>query len=553
MLYTGIPVPPHAHIPLSLMAGRSSLGSREILLHQEETDLGDVLAQVHYGVARFHLNEAMGQRDEGMLWLRVRDNRGDVYGSESVQPRLIDLKELTLSVALPEGEWQLEFTAGDGKRSYTPDRPVVIGYSEPVIEYTLIASADGGHGPKKESAASDPRAELEKLGVPYTEASFIERIERGNLNAVRLFLRAGMNPNSKRGDGTPGLLIAASYHSDGIVEALLDGGASVTAAGPDGLTVLAVAAKSYGPDLVRVVLEKGANVNARDESGSTPLMAAVQSHYAPTIELLLGAGADINAADNEGRTALSYAIDSGDREILGMLLERGANIKSRDKEGKTPLMKAAEKGSVPCVALLLAAGAATDDKDNEGWTALALAISRGNSGTADMLRRAGATESLDVAMMEAVRLGETDRVVSLLKRGANPNATDVYRQTLLMIAAGSNYNDVVDALLASGADANLKDPVSNKTALMEAARKGNSPIVRALLVVGAEINARNIAGESALMLAASNGQVGVVRVLLEKGADVRATDNKGRTALEIAEWSKQAAVAELLKSRELKK
>ena len=66
---------------------------------------------------------------------------------------------------------------------------------------------------------------------------------------------------------------------------------------------------------------------------------------------------------------------------------------------------------------------------------------------------------------------------------------------------------------------------------MMASQQGHLDVVQALLAKGADVNAKDNDGATALMLASQNGHLDVVQALLAKGADVNAKANDGVTAL----------------------
>ena len=78
-------------------------------------------------------------------------------------------------------------------------------------------------------------------------------------------------------------------------------------------------------------------------------------------------------------------------------------------------------------------------------------------------------------------------IVVLLEKGAEAPLRNDYGYTALMYAAASESNDpeLIRALLASGADLNVKAK-DGETALKLASRKGRTEIVRLLEKAGAK-------------------------------------------------------------------
>ena len=72
---------------------------------------------------------------------------------------------------------------------------------------------------------------------------------------------------------------------------------------------------------------------------------------------------------------------------------------------------------------------------------------------------------------------------------------------------------------------------SAKAALMEASERGHVEVVQALLAAGADVNTQNQMRLTALMAAAAAGHLRIVRSLLEADADMLLRDITGNDAL----------------------
>ena len=136
-------------------------------------------------------------------------------------------------------------------------------------------------------------------------------------------------------------------------------------------------------------------------------------------------------------------------------------------------------------------------------------------------------------LMAVARTGKLKAVELLLKAGANANAADTYQnETALMWAAGEGHLDVINALLAAGADPNVKAHVSalterkhadhatgGFTALMFAVRNGHENVARALVKAGADLKVTNGDGLTATSIAIINDRLDLAGTLLDLGAD----------------------------------
>ena len=106
------------------------------------------------------------------------------------------------------------------------------------------------------------------------------------------------------------------------------------------------------------------------------------------------------------------------------------------------------------------------------------------------------------------------RVEKELAAGADINATDCERRTVLWRAAEHSKNELIALLLARGADVN-KDVTKRQSPLHKAVSVGNTEGVRLLIDAGADV----AAGKPApLVVACKNGWDDVVRELIRGGA-----------------------------------
>jgi ankyrin repeat protein len=127
------------------------------------------------------------------------------------------------------------------------------------------------------------------------------------------------------------------------------------------------------------------------------------------------------------------------------------------------------------------------------------------------------------ALHWAAHWNALETVDTLIRAGANINATTDLGVTPLSLACLNGNAVIVGRLLAAKANPNLVITSSGESPLMIAARTGSVQVVKALLVNGANINEKeNSRGQTALMWAVSEQHPDVVRELIEAGADIQA-------------------------------
>ncbi len=129
---------------------------------------------------------------------------------------------------------------------------------------------------------------------------------------------------------------------------------------------------------------------ASGRPGVTPLMMAAFSGSGQ-VPLLLKTGARADDAAGDGMTALLFASLGGRPETVAALLDAGASMKTRNRNGMTALLLAAEYNPDPRVtALLLKRGASPADRDEHGRTPLMAAAARNNADVVETLLASGA-------------------------------------------------------------------------------------------------------------------------------------------------------------------
>lgn len=153
----------------------------------------------------------------------------------------------------------------------------------------------------------------------------IQAILDSDLYSVRSNLLSGVNPNIKRADGTPAIVIAAGAkkYPQEMVQLLLQQNARPDEADRAGNTALVIATRRAHKGLINVLLYFKADPDLPGESGEVPLMIAVKNGNLEIAEQLINGGADINATDYTGRTPLAIARDGRNRTMTKLIEDAG--------------------------------------------------------------------------------------------------------------------------------------------------------------------------------------------------------------------------------------
>ncbi len=342
----------------------------------------------------------------------------------------------------------------------------------------------------------------------------------GSLDVAKLLVERGADVNAKEAwRGQTALMWAVDNNFPELTQYLIDNGADVNvrASANDwdsqitaepraqyrpvgGLTVLLYAARSGCTRCVRSLLAAGADIDKPTPEGMTPLMIAIDNTAYDTARVLLDEGANPHVWDWYGRTALYVATDMSSvrgrqphptassetsaTDLIRLLLEAGVNPNpqlnmhrpSRGgnsgrfadellNTGTTPLLRAAIGADVEVARLLLEHGALVDLPSVHGITPL-MAAAGHTSGRFGEARQdpaqaeARAIELVDLFLAAGADINAkvTDDSSRTANVGRQPNAvTERKGQTALFGAAKNGWANVVDHLLAKGADPNVTD------------------------------------------------------------------------------------------------
>ena len=319
--------------------------------------------------------------------------------------------------------------------------------------YVAAGNADAKINQLLLRAGADPNVTLHSGESPLMVAA-----NRNRLDTARLLIEHGADPNPReiRG-GQTALMWAVSEGHPEMVELLIDNRADVNAPSNSGFTSLMFAAQKGDAETAEILLKAGALANAvMFRSGLTALMIASIGGFDKVARVLMDHGADVDAIDKNGKAVLHHAVGYyPSAAIVRDLLARGANpnirIKSPkkyvgyaiDPDGSTPLLAAAAASNLEAVSALLDAGADPNIPTTTNTTPLAMA--------------AGAAVTAD----QAISRGEIERMAEIVKLllalDVEVNTVGQYGFTALHVAAYHGWDNTIEALIAHGADTEIKD------------------------------------------------------------------------------------------------
>jgi uncharacterized protein len=329
------------------------------------------------------------------------------------------------------------------------------------------------------------------------------------------------------------VLEAARRGDADLIRSLVQQGADVNASEGDGMTALHWAAEGNHARVAEILLYAGARVDARTRVGAyTPILVASRSGNAEVMEVLLKAGSDPKSRTTTGGMgAIHFAAAAGNPRAVKLLLDHGAEVDATEGgSDHTPLMVAAANDRVEVVRVLLAHGA-------------------------DVHRT---NRAIDMAAREAEdnreRQIRNQRLATLRDLGNAPPPHPEPARPPAPPAPPAAEPAAVATPPAAEAEAPPAPPAppareavpearpltyaetvgghGGFNALHLAVRQGAREIVNELLAAGAELNGKSEGdGSSPLLLAAINGHWDLALDLLQRGADPNLASDAGATPL----------------------
>ena len=363
-------------------------------------------------------------------------------------------------------------------------------------------------------------------------------VKKGHIRLVRFLIDQGAAVEAKNNDQKTPLDIALLKPPRmKIVELLVEKGSAIS-------TIHAAAFVGH-VEKIRSFMEGGTDIDTKGEDGQTPLFKAVYGGHVDAVRFLLDNGANVNEKDKEGNTSLHYAVWFHRNEIAKLLIDRGADFQAICGFGFTLLHWAAMVSNEELTELLLAKGADVDARaENEkSLTPLDFAIDRGSPAIGRLLIERGAAVS---SIHAAALVGDLAKVKSFLENGAGVGEK-FYGVTALHTASAGGNKEVVELLLAKGADINALQRGHGYTPLHWAVKAGHKDIVELLINKGADVNKQmSLFYASPLHIAAGAGFKDIAELLIDRGADANAKNRESWTPLHYACWKNHRETVKVL-------
>ena len=405
--------------------------------------------------------------------------------------------------------------------------------------------------------------------------ALMKACQTGNVDAVKVLLRSGADPNITDTDGNTWLhfavdvicktevlqtiidhvddvnatniynttaLMKACFRNDmNAINVLLNAGADPAITDIHGCTWIHYAvAGNYKREVLQAIIDHGADVNARNEYNQTALMISCQRENAGAVNVLLNAGADIRIANTRlesnvycrtNPTLLSTIHpvsiidhDAGDCEIkiLQDIIGHGDHVYATGccTIGRLEFLENAHKYNHR--ELLRSC-------QNRNADAIIIDIVLNIGSNPDI-----GDNDQNSLIHYAVNKGCSEKVLQvIIDHGADVNAINKKNRTALMIACEKGNGCAINVLLNAGADPNIAD-ADGCTCLHDAVDWCSNEVFQAVIDHGGDVNALNKKNRTVLMRACMRGNTDAINTLLNAGADPSIVDDDGYTWLHYA-------------------
>ncbi|MDE1151384.1 MAG: ankyrin repeat domain-containing protein [Micavibrio sp.] len=381
----------------------------------------------------------------------------------------------------------------------------------------------------------------------------------GELEVAATLLEFGADINAKDKTGTTALMTAITAKQPRMVDYLLKKNADALARRDDNECVLHIAARAGMPEILESLFAYGAARSLQVQTtkeGQTPLHTAVLAGKPAAVEALLDHGAFTHIPNTEKMTPLDIAAFKGDAAMARQLVQYGhADVAKTPAGEDSALHRALFEKNLDAARELVRLGADPYAADKQGRTPLHIAAWKGEL---DMVRFfieeippqeniAAAAQSRADALYEAIFYSHSDIADYLINTAGVdlnvPNSTGNYALT----AAMDKYNTQrIATMLEKGASPDVKDKNGN-TPLLVSARKGTVDAATLLLKHKADTEIAD-GGETPIFAAVEAGHASMVELLAGAGANIFATNATGMTPIDVARMKSKADIVPILES-----
>ncbi|CAI7589621.1 unnamed protein product [Penicillium glandicola] len=292
-----------------------------------------------------------------------------------------------------------------------------------------------------------------------------------------------------------------------------------------GQTPLSLAASKGHTAVMELLLRtNGVNIEKKDIFGDTALAWAAKKGQTGAISILLQHHANPNPQNSFGQTPLHLAAVGQHDEVVELLLQtRHVDSFARDFLGRSPVLMATEtQNSVVSASPLQGSGIPNGNPSDE-------LIAHTSEEALQIVRRLLISGSPNLNLLDAngdstgswaTQKRFEDVMDILIWKGMETNQCRYDGLLMVSLAADKAWEAVVEILLATGANLNLKDS-SDRTFLKVGVEQGDHDIVGSLsLDDSASENVTRLDKQTEMSVVPERGYGNILKILHEEGFDL---------------------------------
>lgn len=371
---------------------------------------------------------------------------------------------------------------------------------------------------------------------------------------------------AKNESGETALLLACKLRRLATLVACLNVGASLDVVDSLGRSPVVIVVENDDAGMLEVLLNNGASVDIPTKSGLTSLLAAITQNKSPSVIKLIITNTKTNLEmKQDGLTAVQWLCERGDAQNVKSLLLKGASPDNRDQHNRALLHVAIQSGEIDMLEAVLPHASA----DELGWPSkvspLHYIVVSDSAVSASTQIDLAATHPLDLSVREkmlqilAPKIKETIDLTfgnsgsplcvavaqnnvafvqeMITKANPRPNVNFMdpkTGKTPLFLAIEQDSDPLVTFLLSQSADADLQSDILQVSPLAHAIKLGKESIALAILNHATNIEAVDLKLRATpLFHACKAKQLSVVRRLLDRKANPNAKTVDGQTPLSL--------------------
>ncbi len=279
-------------------------------------------------------------------------------------------------------------------------------------------------------------------------------VKSQSFRALEFLLDAGLSVNHTNYQYETPLHVAARIGDLRSIQALLSAGADLRMSNAHKQTPLMLAAAKGAHEIIEVLLNAGASLGALDSMGDNVLFYALRGRKKSILNRFIEAGAWVHHLNDQHHSLMHEVASLGDLRLFEVLLDAGVSPYALNIHHQSPLHIATKKRHVPMVQRLLDLGLEPSLKDHfeespESMAARSMDVELTTLFETFPRLQANVAYRLKCPLHHAIRTGDIDRALVMIKKRTFEPLYDGYGKSALFYAVMAQDAYLIDALLTN--------------------------------------------------------------------------------------------------------